>query len=269
MVQGTPTVHDHTMSFGSMGKWVTIDWSNEMEYHVSFGQSRFEFSAGKLSEALFGPNDKYMFGDMSTHCNIPSGVGYEWGNSQFSGSVYSPYTCENCETMTERVCSDGIKQLCDYSPGVLDNPSVFYEWSQYGFTTICEVLYSACEFGRVDVECDMNCSDTEVPVLEPATCVTHPEGYLGCFGTFGVSLTGPDVSLEVMNSESCSDICSGGEFSFHMTFKGDRCRCADFFNFDVAELREEGSCNTVCIGTPGEFCGGNNLGVSLYQTPAP
>jgi len=240
-----------------------VFWNDGDGYELSYGSVRFEFDdTGKLTESLVGTT-KYQLDEISTSCNVPDGVFPISGIMEVRGSDESSYTCEECYEVMEKSCTSGIQQICDYAPGVSDNsPSIFNSWSKNAFAIMCEAYYSACEFGRVDVECDMTCSDADVNVLEPVTCseYEHPPGYIGCHSMEDTQAQGTPIPQGAMSSDICSNICSSSPF--YMTFKGNLCQCVDSF---TGTAREEGSCITACKNTPGEFCGGDNLGVSLYE----
>jgi len=262
--QGTEIQYQHEISFNYLNKGLKFIWNDGAGYEVSIGNSdRFEFNEdGELVETIF-KNNKYSFDETSTPCNVPEGVSFTSGVVESQGSDELPYNCNNCYTAMDNACSYGVQQICDYSPGVSENsPSTFNKRSRKKFSMMCEYLYASCEFGRIDVECDMRCSDTEVPVLEPSTCPAQSSNYLGCKLMPQIVFEDTHVAQDPMNSQICNSLCIGWEF--YATFKGDICRCAS--NLLSEEFLVEGSCNTQCNGTPEEFCGGNNLAVSLYGT---
>ena len=175
LVQGSSIQYEHEMGLRSTGKYLKVFWSDGEGYEVTYNKIRFEFdSTGKLTQTLFGGN-KYELGATSEPCNVPEGVDYTGGVVETRGSDKSPYTCSQCEVVVQEACGDGIKQICDYTPGVVDNPP-FNKWAVNSFSTMCKQLYAACDAGRVEAECGIKCSASDPPTLKPEVCPDVPVG---------------------------------------------------------------------------------------------
>ena len=186
-VQGSSIQYEHDMGFRSIGKYLKVFWSDGEGYELTYNKIRFEFdSTGKLTQTLFGAN-KYELGATSEPCNVPEGVDYTGGVVETRGSDKNSYTCSQCEAVVEEACGDGIKQICDYMAGVVDNPP-FNNWAVNSFFTMCKQFYAACEVGRVQSECNIKCSASDPPTLKAEVCMVVPT-------PSPVAMTSPPVAL--------------------------------------------------------------------------
>lgn len=194
-VQATDMVYDHKVSFGSVGSFLQVFWNDVGGYEVATGATRYEYNAfGVLAEALFG-SDKYSFDALSNSCNSPEGVTYSFGHSETRTTNGDSFTCDECNTMADELCGDGLTQLCDYSPTVAGNTPPFYAWAKNAWPKMCVALNAACELERPHAECLNKCTDPMPPVyVEDTDC---PEE---CGGPLDITLmwdTNMDMDLRV------------------------------------------------------------------------
>ena len=160
-VQGSNIQYENKMKFPSLGTNMQLFWTDGGGYELSYSRNRFEFDAsGKLSQTLFGKL-KYEYGDVSEACNVPVDITKFSGVSETRGSANIGFTCDQCSSVLETACGDGINQICNYAPAV-DGVSPFNTKASNAFSKMCEIFNTACSNERASGECETKCSDPEV-----------------------------------------------------------------------------------------------------------
>jgi len=228
--------YEHELGFRSIGQYLKIFWSDGEGYELTYNKIRFEFDyTGKLTQALFGTN-KYELGDTSESCNVPEGIDYTYGVVETRGSDKNPYTCSQCQVVVEEACGEGIKQICNYSTGVVDNPP-FNKWSVNSFSRMCQQFYAACDIGRVESECKIRCSASDPPTLKAEICIAptpSPIDDTTCAETEVWRWQGSSDSYDYLQS---SVLTNSGDIIFSGytagSFSGNQIGINDFFAFSM------------------------------------
>jgi len=200
-------------------------WTDGGGYELSYSRNRFEFDAsGKLSQTLFGKL-KYEYGDVSEACNVPVDITKFSGVSETRGSANIGFTCDQCSSVLETACGDGINQICNYAPAV-DGVSPFNTKASNAFSKMCEIFNTACSNERASGECETKCSDPEVYGHEVSVCVEEAEV---CIPSLEVSL-----SFDFGNADLYVSEPNGGSAAVGPSQEGD-------YGFSSANERNGGT----------------------------